>query len=338
MDGCTVCENDGIRYSSEENNNFTLSEDINGPLLAAVIGIEMVAGLITNSFVLILTVCSHSIKWKQPSIIFLTNMLIVNLAIVLFVMPFPIITAAYGKWIFGSTISQKEKVCIFAAYLFWYIVTMITECLVLLSFDRFFFIVKPLEYKRYMTAKKAVTIITISWILGAILNSPPLTKLLGRFEFAFSYGMCVPGWQGETAYVLYNSIIFIIFIGSIVITSLWTYCHTRKYLKNRNNRLSFVPQNTSVYSSQEKKLIGLFGTLILVHLFWYTPALTVAFTGLVIVLPPIPYTIAFVFFLSLTSISPLIQSFFRTDIRNAIFSCTNSKCSSSPIVAYSEEP
>ena len=41
----------------DENNNFTLSEDINGPLLAAVIGIEMVAGIITNSFILILTAC-----------------------------------------------------------------------------------------------------------------------------------------------------------------------------------------------------------------------------------------------------------------------------------------
>ena len=43
--------------------NFTLSEDINGPLLAAVIGIEMVAGLVTNSFVLILTHC-YLKAWK----------------------------------------------------------------------------------------------------------------------------------------------------------------------------------------------------------------------------------------------------------------------------------
>ena len=41
------------------NNNFTLSEEINGPLLAAVIGIEMLAGLISNSFVLILMTLSR---------------------------------------------------------------------------------------------------------------------------------------------------------------------------------------------------------------------------------------------------------------------------------------
>ena len=38
-----------------ENDNFTLSEEINGPLIAAVIGLEAVVGLIANYFVLILT-------------------------------------------------------------------------------------------------------------------------------------------------------------------------------------------------------------------------------------------------------------------------------------------
>ena len=101
----------------DDNNNFTLSEDINGPLLAAVIVIEMLAGLITNSFVLILT--AYNLKnWKQPSTIFLANMLLNNLVVTLLVMPFPIITAASGEWIFGSTKKQKYSVCQFTACLF----------------------------------------------------------------------------------------------------------------------------------------------------------------------------------------------------------------------------
>ena len=44
---------DAIDFS----NNFTC--DDNGPLLAAVIGIEMLAGLISNSFVLILMTLSR---------------------------------------------------------------------------------------------------------------------------------------------------------------------------------------------------------------------------------------------------------------------------------------
>ena len=123
------------------NNSFTLSEDINGPLLAAVIGIEIVIGLITNSFVLILTFCFIK-NWKQPAIIFLTNMLLNNLVIILLVMPFSIITAASGEWIFGSTVNQKESVCQFSGCLFSYSFLVTRMNLMLVSFDRFFFIVK----------------------------------------------------------------------------------------------------------------------------------------------------------------------------------------------------
>ena len=103
----------------DENDNFTLDNDINGPLLAAVIGIEMVAGIITNSFILILTAC-HLKTWKQPSIVFLTNMLLSNLIIAIFVMPFPIIKCSIGEWVFGSTPEQKVEVCEFVACLLFY--------------------------------------------------------------------------------------------------------------------------------------------------------------------------------------------------------------------------
>ena len=131
-----------------EDYNFTLSEDINGPLLAAVIGIEMVAGLITNSFVIILTAC-HFKTWKQPSNIFLTNMSLNYLFIAIFLMPVALITCANGEWIFGDTLNQKMRVCQTVAYIYAYSFAAVTFSLVLVSFDRFFFIVKALQYKKY---------------------------------------------------------------------------------------------------------------------------------------------------------------------------------------------
>ena len=213
------------------NDNFTLSEDINGPLLAAVIGVEMVAGLVTNSFVLILTHC-YLKAWKRPSDIFLTNMLLNNLIIVIFVLPFPIITCASGEWIFGSTWSQKAIVCQFAAYLFTYSFGVTTESLVLVSFDRFFYIVKALQYEKYMTSNKAVIIVAVSWILAAILCSTPLYGL-GKFEFDSSNGNCVSIIENEVGFSVYFSVVFSRFIISIIVTSAWTYCYTRKYLKKK---------------------------------------------------------------------------------------------------------
>ena len=243
------------------NNSFTLSEDINGPLLAAVIGIEMLAGLFTNSFVLILT--CYLKDWKQPSNIFLTNMLLNNLVIILLVMPFSIITAASGEWIFGSTVNQKESVCQFAAFMRLYSYLSALESLVLVSFDRFFFIVKALQYKKYMTVNKAVIIVAVSWILAAFLSILLLLGF-GAYHFKDSCATCVPLLEGKTGYAVLRFLINSILVGSIIVTSIWTLCFTRKYL--RDKATGPVPTDTQgnhVYVSQQRRINRLFGMLIL---------------------------------------------------------------------------
>ena len=299
------------------NNNFTLNEEINGPLLAAVIGIEMVAGLSTNSFVLILTLCLIK-NWKQPSIIFLTNMLLNNLVIILLVMPFPIITAASGEWVFGSTVNQKENVCQFAACIFSYSFFTAIESLVLVSFDRFFFIVKALQYKKYMTANKAVIIVAVSWILAAFFSILPLLGF-GANEFIPSSGLCIAVWEGQIGYSIFFFVINLIFVGSIIVTSIWTLCFTRKYLTNTaTGPVPTDTQGSNVYAPQQRKIIKLFGMLILAHLLCYAPGLIVLFISLFTILPSVFYTIVFVSYLLLTSLIPLVQSFFRRDIKETI--------------------
>ena len=299
----------------DANNNFTLSEDINGPLLAAVIGIEMLAGLITNSFVLILTLC-YLKDWKQPSNIFLTNMLLNNLVIILLVMPFSVITAASGEWIFGSTVNQKESVCQFAGCVFSYSTFVATESLVLVSFDQFFFIVTALQYDKYMTVNKAVIIVAVSWILAAFLSTLPLLGF-GVYEFSTSFGTCVTGWQDQTGYSIFMSLVILILVGSIIVTSIWTLCFTRKYLKDKATG-PILTKGSNIYASQQRRIIGLFGMLILVHLLCYTPALIVVFIGLFTIIPSEPYAVIFILYLLLTSLVPIIQSFFRRDIKEAI--------------------
>ena len=299
----------------DANNNFTLSEDINGPLLAAVIGIEMLAGLITNSFVIILTLC-YLKDWKQPSNIFLTNMLLNNLVIILLVMPFSIITAASGEWIFGSTVNQKESVCQFAAFMRLYSYLSALESLVLVSFDRFFFIVKALQYDKYMTVNKAVIIVAVSWILAVVLSTLPLLGF-GTYEFSNSFGTCVTGWEGQTGYSILFFLIYLILVGSIIVTTIWTLCFTRKYL--RDKATGPIPtQGSNIYASQQRRIVGLFGMLILVHLLCYTPALIVVIISLFTAIPSEVYAAIFILYLILTSLIPLIQSFFRRDIKEAI--------------------
>ena len=276
----------------------------------------MVAGLITNSVVLILTHC-YLKDWKQPSNIFLTNMLLNNLIIIIFTLPFSFITCATGKWIFGNTLNQKVVVCKFSAYITFYSFFGVTLSLVLLSFDRFFFIVKALQYKKYMTVSKAVIIVAVSWALTAILASPPFYGL-GRFEFANAYGTCVYAFENEVAFSIYIFTVCSCFIVSIIVTSTWTFCYIKKYLKKRSDRKT----SNSEYNSQKRNLIGLFGTLIIIHILCYSlPIITSAIGSFIhVILPPHFYTATFFILSLITTLSPLAQAYFRTDIRNLAYS------------------
>ena len=302
----------------ENNYNFTLSEDINGPLLAAVIGIEMLAGLITNSFVLILTFCCSK-NLKQPSTIFLTNFLFCNLVLVLFVMPFSISTGASGRWIISGNLNQKVIVCTFTAFILWYSITLVTFGLVIIAFDRFFFVVKAVAYKQHMSTSKAVCIVVFAWLLAGALNTTPFYGL-GNYSFIACCGVCVPKWAGEPDYIIYILIIYITCITSIVVASIWTCLFTRKFLSRDERRTKFVSQNSrrDVYSTKNTRLVGLFGMIVIVHVVCYTPGIFASALELFVSVPVQLYTTMYVMFLLVASLSPLVQSFFRRDIREAM--------------------
>ena len=296
-----------------ENDNFTLSEEINGPVLAAAIGLEAVVGLITNSFVLILTLC-HLKTWKQPSNIFLTNMILNNLIISVSLMPLSVITCATGEWIFGSTETQKNIVCQVTAYVFLYYLVVETVSFVLISLDRFFFIVKSFQYEKHMTTAKAVIIVAVSWLLAAVLSTPPFYGL-GKFEFSESYGVCVPGFEGSVSFSIYLFTVLFGFIATIVVTSTWTFCYTRNYINRKKARTNF---RNSIYVSQKRKLVGLFGILVVIHVLCYIPMVILAAIGSFIPLSARYYAAAFFMLLLMTNLSPLAQSYFRYEVRNFI--------------------
>ena len=64
--------------------------------------------------------------------------------------------------------------------------------------------------------------------------------------------------------------------------------------------------------------VGLFGMLILVHLLFYIPILIVIFISLFTALPSEAYAAIFILYLLLISLIPLVQSFFRRDIKEAV--------------------
>ena len=296
----------------EDNDNFTLSEDINGPVLSAFLALVMVVGFVTNLFVIIVTFC-HPKLLKRPSTIFMTSLLLADLVVVVFVLPFSVIATASGGWIFGESVEEKHGVCQFAGYMYWYSVLLISVTLAILSFDRFLCIVKPFVHKRYMKPHTAVIIVVIAWIVLAILNTTPFYGF-GKIVYYESPGTCGPSWSKQPLYLAFVLVIFIILIGIIMVTSIWTCCFTRRFLQKKQQQSQAY---SNIYISNNRRVIGIFGSLLLVCAFGFVPG-TVG--GAIYIFIDIHYVIIIVVFCfySITIGNPLVQSLFRPDVRDTV--------------------
>ena len=291
--------------------NFTTTGNVNGPALAAVLAIETVAAFVANIIVLSITLYQRK-SWKQPSTIFFTSLILSHLVMVFLYLPLCVIAVAAEEWIFGMNFEQKIATCSFAAYVIWYNVLVIQITLATISFDRFLFIVKPHLHKRFMKPWTALVITIGIWLLAGLLNSGPFVGL-GEYEYDDAYGSCVPLWQGNTAYVLYMLIISLLCCTVILVTSIWTFCFTRKFIKDQSQI-----SGENVYVSRKKRLFGIFGSMLLVYGICFLPSLISGGITSAVILPDPVYAVNMVTFQFITVASPLVQSYFRPDIKAAI--------------------
>ena len=303
----------------ELNDNFTLSEDINGSVLSVFYALVMVTGFVANLFVIIVTFC-HPKSFKKSSTIFLTSLLLSDLVLVVFVMPFSVISTASGGWIFGQSVEEKYGVCKFVGFMLWYGALLVTATLAIVSFDRCLSIVKPFIHKQYMKPHTAVIIIVIAWIICAVLNTTPLYGF-GEFAFSVNQGTCAPLLSGQQFYLAFMVVIYLILIGSIVVTSVWVCCFTRRFLKLKQQR-----SRSNIYVNNKRRVIGIFGSLLLVYILCIGPGLLTGIVSIFVYDKYLSIVSAFCFF-SITVANPLVQSFFRPDVRDTV-KYTFSKCSS----------
>ena len=311
---------------------YVINDDLNGPAFAIIVGIEMILALLTNLTIFIFTLYQWK-SLKQPSIIFLTGLVLANLIVAIFFMPFTVITAAVGEWIFGKTVREKEAVCEFVGFMLGLSFTYSTHTLALISFDRFLFIVKPLLYIKYMKTWTAVVIISTLWVILTVLNTTPWYGL-SKFEFAPHICSCFPKFTRN--YVIYFSLISIIPYTTIIITSTWTFIHTKRFITRRHNEnmvasLSIERQELrqTIYNRKICNLIGIFGTLLIVHLVSLAPYIIVSIVGLIVGFRNIPTIVlasTLVLYLLHSFTTAVVQSYFRQDLRHMFIKVVKRMC------------
>uniref|UniRef100_A0A1X7TAF4 G-protein coupled receptors family 1 profile domain-containing protein n=1 Tax=Amphimedon queenslandica TaxID=400682 RepID=A0A1X7TAF4_AMPQE len=188
----------------------------------------MILALIANGVVLSITLYQRK-SWKQSSTIFFTSLILAHLVLNLLYLPFAIIALAAGEWIFGSTDEEKRGTCTSAAFVYSFTIPVIFMTLAAISFDRFLFIVKPHLHKRFMRPWVALTLTIAIWILSAVFGTLPFLDF-GHYSYDDELGYCTLVGVDIPAFVAILVIVFLV-VGTIFVTSLWTFCFTRSYFK-----------------------------------------------------------------------------------------------------------
>uniref|UniRef100_A0A1X7TUL9 G-protein coupled receptors family 1 profile domain-containing protein n=1 Tax=Amphimedon queenslandica TaxID=400682 RepID=A0A1X7TUL9_AMPQE len=299
-----------MSISSE--NNFTINDDVNGPVLAAVFATEMILALIANGAVLLITITQRN-SWKQSSTIFFTSLILAHLVLTLLYLPFNIIALAAGEWIFGSTDEEKRGFCSFISYTLWYSIPVITITLAAISFDRFLFIVKPHLHKRFMRPWVALTLTLAIWILSAVTTFTPFIEGSGAvFMYEGSHGTCTVVIL-ELHFAIFSFVGSLLVVGIITVTSVWTFCFARKFIHNQSEIAG-----DHVYASRKKRLFGIFGAMLIVYGLCFTPGIINYVVVRAIVVADEIYLAVVISFIFVTVLSPIVQSYFRPEIKNKI--------------------
>ena len=309
----------------EATNNYTIDPALNGPLLSLAVATETVLGIAINLFVIVFTL-SHPSSLKKPSILFLTSLTLANLLLLVFFTPFTAITAATGEWIFGRTQEEKEITCNFVSFMFGYSIGIATHTLALISFDRFLYLVLPLAYSRYMKTWVAVTALIILWIVVGSYDIPPFVGF-GKYDFSYSTASCLLVWNGQRKFVLFFTVIGSIPYTTIFVTQLLVFVLTRNHIHRWYVRHISLARSQEAQEAKQKlytkkilNLVGLFGSLVLVNILCYLPYMVVSFVFLLNndMIPSPVYAAVLVLFLMSNILNPLVQSYFRQDLREFV--------------------
>lgn len=297
--------------------DFLLTGDINSPVFSAVLAIEAVIGITANTGVLLMTLYQKK-SWKQSSTMFFTSHLLANLSVSFSLLLFSIAIGA-KEWVFGVTIQGKNQTCIVVAYTYWNSGLIIAMTLSAVSFDRFLFIVKPHQHKEFMTPRVALILTITLWLLGSIINTTPFYGI-GQYGYFSSYGICTNMLQNTSIfYLVVNVSIYSVIYLTIAVTSIWTFCFTHGFIKEQ---LAIIARSDGVYQSKEKRLFGIFGSMLIAFIITILPGYTIGFISVIYPLHDNVYLVNIAFNGSIIMTNPFIQLYFRPETKSLITSLT----------------
>ena len=131
----------------------------------------MVIGLFWNLLILIVVTKKRHYK-KQPTIVLLINLAVINILVCTLIIPFNIVAGITGEYSFGSSDVVRCRVCKTGAIYSITIFAALTN-LALMSVDRLVYIKLALKYATIVTNKRIFIAVLAAWAFS-IAISPQL--------------------------------------------------------------------------------------------------------------------------------------------------------------------
>lgn len=159
----SLLNNTYISFDTLYPSGYTLTHIVIASIFVIVLMIIVIVG---NMLVIIAIMTEKSLKNIQNW--FIASLAVADFSIGLIIMPFSLANELMGYWIFGSfwcDIHSAMDVLLCTA-------SIINLCLI--SLDRYWSITQAIDYLKKRTPGRAVVMITMVWILSAVICIPPL--------------------------------------------------------------------------------------------------------------------------------------------------------------------
>lgn len=316
---------------------------------ASTLMVIFLTGLPLNLYIIVILI--YKKLYSQPTFLLLINLAFSDLFMCLTVCIYSIITRFAGQASFGHSDYIRCQVCKIGAT-FILLVYSTSFIIVLLSVDRLVFFTSPLRYSKYVTVTRVIVALVTIWTLSTAMTIPPL---LGYGDIFFSL-MCShifiapPHISRSMVYIIVSGLVFGIIVLVLVFTNVWIICLALQVM-NKRKKLGVLHPATSASTSknmsaskkmkprsldlviwsrttarQQFRFFQIFGTLLVVNIVIYIPALIISVMITITSRIPAEFVnFVLICLISQTTFHPLVQILLLPELRRLLLKPCRSK-------------
>ncbi len=315
--------------------DVALSRRLYAPYVAAIEAVFFLISFVWNIFIAVSFIKEIKLL-TNPACIYLLNMAVIDILASIFIIFQCLMVESVQHFVLGSTDIVRCGTCEFLGFVMMFLIMNMLHTLVVLSLDRFFFLVKPLTYSKSYSWKMALLIVLAVWVLSFFLALPPLFGL-GSYSFNTVISNCHPQWSGMSKaglrniyYIIFIALEVVVPIGVLILSNIWIVRIILTSISNRyqRRRESCVGVNEEQVemerrreSEEQRQVLKVFGVFFIAHCCCWAPVLTFVVIASLVGPSSIReegFIVSWIFFLSNPVVHPIIETYFIKDLRTAI--------------------